>query len=250
MTRSDTRTNHCPLCGEDGTKLIHCDARRVFLRCGDCQLVFVPRRYHLPPAVEKAHYDLHQNDPGDANYRRFLGRLFHPLTTKLRPGSRGLDFGSGPGPTLSVMLAEAEFPTAIYDPFYAPHEAVWSQRYDFVTASEVVEHLHRPMTELQRLWAVLKPGGWLGIMTKRVTSDAAFITWHYKNDPTHVAFFAEETFVWLAAGWSAKLEFSGPDVVLLKKPMPSERSSSDESTISDSQPSPSDARESAGIRNV
>jgi len=222
MARSETPANHCPLCRSDEPEVIHRDARREYLRCDVCRLVFVPGRYHLPPRDEKAHYDLHQNDFGDVDYRRFLGRLFHPLIAKLRPGARGLDFGSGPGPTLSVMLNEAGFPTALYDPFYAPHEGVWSQRYDFVTASEVVEHLHHPMFELGRLWSVLEPGGWLGIMTKRVTSDADFRNWHYKNDPTHVVFFAQETFAWVAARWSAKLEFSGPDVVLLHKPMPPE----------------------------
>ena len=30
--------------------------------------------------------------------------------------------------------------------------------------------------------------GWLGIMTKLVRDSAAFASWHYKNDPTHVFF--------------------------------------------------------------
>lgn len=218
MTWNEHLPSPCPLCTNGGTRLFHRDSRREYLRCGNCGLVFVPSRYFLAPADEKACYDQHQNSPEDANYRRFLGRLFDPLVKQLSPGSRGLDFGCGPGPTLSLMLAEAAFPTAIYDPFYAPDPAVWRDRYDFVTASEVVEHLHRPMTDLQRLWSVLKPGGWLGIMTKRVLNRRAFAGWHYKNDPTHVAFFAEDTFLWLARRWSAELKIAGPDVVLLQKP--------------------------------
>jgi SAM-dependent methyltransferase len=141
-----------------------------------------------------------------------------PLIHRLAPGASGLDFGSGPGPTLALMLREAGFPTRIYDPLYAPDDQVWELAYDFITASEVVEHLRSPRLELERLWQVLKPGGWLGIMTKRVWNRRAFTTWHYKDDPTHVVFFAEQTFAWLARHWSATLEIIGPDVVLLNKP--------------------------------
>ena len=55
-------------------------------------------------------------------------------------------------------------------------------------------------------------------MTKRVLSQSAFANWHYKNDPTHVAFFSDDTFSWLAVQWSAELRLVGQDVVLLQKP--------------------------------
>lgn len=207
----------CPLCGEKRSRHYHSDERCEYLRCGVCGLVFVPSRFFLSREAEKACYDQHQNSPDDADYRRFLGRLFEPLAARLTAAAQGLDFGSGPGPTLSRMFDEAGFPTEIYDPFYAPREEVWRGEYDFLTASEVVEHLHRPRFELERLWRVLKPGGWLGIMTKRVRDAAAFADWHYKHDPTHVIFFADETFAWLASIWNAALEIIGPDVVLLRK---------------------------------
>jgi 2-polyprenyl-3-methyl-5-hydroxy-6-metoxy-1,4-benzoquinol methylase len=89
--------------------------------------------------------------------------------------------------------------------------------YDFITASEVVEHLHHPRFELERLWSALRPRGILGIMTKRVRDQHAFANWHYKNDPTHVIFFSEATFVWLSRYWSAELQVVGPDVVLFRK---------------------------------
>jgi SAM-dependent methyltransferase len=211
-------TGICPLCSSGDTPFFHRDSHREYLRCENCGLVFVPSQYFLSSEAEKACYDLHQNNPADANYRRFLSRLAQPLIKLLRPGARGLDFGSGPGPTLSLMLAEAGYPTTIYDPLYEPNAAVWQDEYDFITASEVIEHLHRPMSDLQRLWKVLKPGGCLGIMTKRVFDAAAFAAWHYKDDPTHVVFFSEETFAWLARRWSAELQVVGDDVVLIRKP--------------------------------
>lgn len=207
----------CPLCGSEESAPFHRDARREYLHCRQCALIFVPSQYFPQSADEKAHYDLHENNYHDPRYRRFLSRLAEPLQRQLTPGDCGLDFGSGPGPTLSRMLTEAGFPTTIYDPFYAPDASVWMAAYDFITASEVVEHLHRPRFELDRLWSVLRPGGFLGIMTKRVHDQHAFATWHYKNDPTHVIFFSEATFGWLSRYWSAELQVIGPDVVLFRR---------------------------------
>ena len=212
----------CPLCGDTRVSPYHRDRRRDYLTCATCELVFVPPDQHLPAAEEKAYYDLHDNSPDDPGYRRFLLRLFTPLARRLAPGARGLDFGSGPGPTLSGMFEAAGHAVALYDPHYAPDRSVLSHRYDFITLSEVAEHLARPGRELDRLWARLEPGGWLAIMTKRVRDRQAFATWHYIADPTHVAFFSEATFRWLAARWSAMgtpatLVIAGDDVVLIGK---------------------------------
>ena len=139
------------------------------------------------------------------------------MNQRLSSGSQGLDFGSGPGPTLSLMFEEAGHTVALYDYFYANDTSALELQYDFITASEVVEHLHQPKHALDRLWSILKPGGTLGIMTKRVLNREAFAKWHYKNDLTHVCFFSEATFHWLAEQWQAELTIEGNDVVLLKK---------------------------------
>jgi rubredoxin len=206
----------CPLCQLANGGTFFQDGRDYF-RCPVCQLVFVSPRQFLSAQEEKAEYDLHQNSAADPRYRRFLSRLFEPLSQRLTPHSSGLDFGSGPGPTLSVMFEEAGHRMAIYDRFYAPDAAVFTHSYDFITASEVVEHLHYPRRELDRLWSCLQPNGWLGIMTKRVIDREAFAAWHYKNDLTHVCFFAAETFHWLANDWGATLILVDQDVALFGK---------------------------------
>lgn len=207
----------CPLCAASTTALYHRDRRRDYYQCATCKLVFVPPAQHLSAAAEKAEYDKHQNSPHDTGYRRFLGRLFTPLLAKLPPNARGLDFGSGPGPTLSVMFAEQGHPMAIYDPFYAPDVSVLTQTFDFITATEVVEHLAQPGQVLAQLVAQLAPGGYLGLMTKRVTSPEAFARWHYISDPTHISFFSEKTFRWWAQKHTLAVEFPGSDTVILGK---------------------------------
>ncbi len=108
---------------------------------------------------------------------------------------------------------------SLYDPIYAPDTLTLKGPYDLITASEVVEHLHDPATELDRLWSILKPGGWLGIMTKLALDKDAFSRWHYKNDPTHVCFFSDQTMVWLAEQWQTKVLLIGNDVLLFQKPL-------------------------------
>ncbi len=211
------RTPACPLCQSAPPEEFHRDPRRDYFRCRTCSLVFVPPEQFLSAEAEKAEYDRHRNTPDDPGYRRFLSRLFNPLQKHLKPCSRGLDFGSGPGPALSVMLEEAGHPMRIYDPFYADSPEALDKKYDFITATEVLEHLHQPQLELERLWAALLPGGCLGIMTKLVLDRRAFSRWHYKNDLTHVCFFSRETFRWLAAKWAADLFFTDKDVIIIYK---------------------------------
>ncbi len=206
---------HCPLCAGGALAPFHRDWRRPYLCCDDCALVFVPPTHYLDPQAERAEYDLHRNRVDDPAYRAFLSRLALPLAARLAPGARGLDFGCGPAPALASMLREAGHEVSLYDIFYQPDPAVLRGQYDFICATEVVEHLHHPGQELARLWALLGPGGWLGVMTKLVRDHAAFASWHYKNDPTHVCFFSAMTWQWWARERGASLELLGADVILV-----------------------------------
>ena len=62
----------------------------------------MPHENFLSAEDEKARYDLHQNSPNDNRYRQFLNRIFVPMQERIAPESCGMDFGSGPGPTLSI----------------------------------------------------------------------------------------------------------------------------------------------------
>lgn len=207
----------CPLCA-GASRPYHRDARRDYLQCENCDLVFVPPHQHLDAAAARAFYDTHENALDDSGYRRFLMRLFEPMAERLPSGASGLDFGCGPAPLLAAMFTEAGFIMRAYDPLFAPDTAALNQSYDFITSSEVFEHLAQPGAEIARLLEILRPGGWLGVMTKRPRDREAFAQWHYIRDPTHVCFFAEATFRFIAEQHGLLLEFSGPDVALLRKP--------------------------------
>lgn len=206
----------CPLCQGGTGELFFEDSTRRYMRCCLCQLIFVPPVYWLNAEDERATYDLHENVADDPGYRRFLSRLTMPLLERLRPHQHGLDFGCGPGPTLSIILEEYGHKVELYDPFYANNPSVFDSTYDFICATEVVEHLRDPHQVFTTLFKLVKQGGWLGIMTKLVSDQNAFSNWHYIRDMTHICFYHRNTFIYLAHRFNAELTFIGQDVVLFR----------------------------------
>ena len=207
----------CPLCLSQDTFRFFSDKNRDYYRCHSCLLVFVPADQHLSFEAEKAIYDLHQNQLDDAGYRQFLSRLAMPMLDRLPAPATGLDYGCGPGPLLAKLFTEQGHQTQTFDPFYAPDQQVLRQCYDFVSCTEVIEHFRQPKDELHTLFGLLKPDGILGITTKLVIDADAFSRWHYKNDLTHVSFFAKETLQWLATHYQCQLEILGKDVIIFSR---------------------------------
>jgi SAM-dependent methyltransferase len=179
--------------------------------------VFVPPEYHISAREEKERYDLHQNDNEDQGYRDFLKKIVKPVKTFLASGCRGLDFGSGPSPVLARMFREEGFEMEIFDPFYSGNPDPLSGEYDFITASEVIEHLRDPFHELDCLFRLLKSGGILSIMTGMLPGEGEFGEWFYKNDKTHICFYSPAVFRWIAGRFGLKPEWSSGNVVILRK---------------------------------
>lgn len=206
----------CPLCAYGNYYDFSCRAK-TYSRCSKCDLVWLHRNQTLNESAEKAIYDTHQNQLDDPGYRQFLSRSLNQVIKHIAPPAQGLDFGCGPGPALIKMAEEAGYQMQAYDKFYADYPEVLNQSYDFITCTEVVEHLADPLPILDQLWSITRPGGVLVIQTKRVLDDARFCNWHYRNDPTHISFFSETSFRWLAQRWQTQIEFPHNDVVIFKK---------------------------------
>ena len=208
----------CPLCNTQKAELHHTDIKRSYWKCSECDLIFVPSEFHLSSEQEKAVYDQHENSPHDQGYRKFLSRAWLPLREKLTPGEHGLDFGCGPGPTLSLMAGEDGYPCTIFDLYFANSpEVLIENHYDFITSTEVIEHIAAPKTILSQLLGMLKSRGHLCLMTKRHHPEQNFSKWHYILDPTHISFYSETTFQWIAQHFRCSVEFPAPDVAILRK---------------------------------
>jgi hypothetical protein len=203
----------CPLCASP-TSPHHQTTKRAFFRCATCHLVHVPAVFHVDVAGERAVYDLHENHPDDPGYRRFLSRAVNPLLARLPSRSIGLDFGCGPGPTVSSMLRSAGHTCADYDPLYRNEPALLEATYDFVISTEVVEHLRTPAPTLQVIFDLAPI---VVLMTKRTTTASAFKGWHYHHDPTHITFYADATMRWLADRYGRHVDLPSPDVAVFHR---------------------------------
>lgn len=83
-----------------------------------CQLIFIPRQYHLTHDECRRRYDQHTNEYADEGYRKSLMKLIIPLVDQLRGANHtitsslhssssqlvGLDFGCGPSPVMSQLI--------------------------------------------------------------------------------------------------------------------------------------------------
>lgn len=209
---------YCPVCRAEAVERFLSVEARDYWRCRTCAARFLDPAHRPDRRAEHDHYLCHENDPDDAGYRRFLSRLAGPLLERLGPGLCGLDYGCGPGPALAAMLRDAGHDMTVYDPFFRPDPAPLGRSYDFITCSEVIEHFHDPAREFDRLDALLRPGGWLAVMTCFQDDDARFAGWHYRRDPTHVVFYREATLRHIAAQRGWRCEIPAKDVALMRKP--------------------------------
>ena len=271
----------CPLCTTTTSISSFCSTKskvfgiRDFLRCHTCYLTFLEPSQRLAPGDEKERYNLHVNHPSDVNYRKFLNKLVSPCakrvlasraTPVLTPEAEkehsnksqpwGLDFGCGPGPTVSVMMKEQhgldmvdwdlyfqpqpelpkEFPTRLIP--LATHlgpglhvledyqAQVLQVHYDYITSTEVIEHISQPAQVFKLFDKLLLPplapgsdsgGGLLALMTGVLRHDADFSDWHYHRDPTHICFYRPETWEWIAEEFNWALETPHRDVAFFTK---------------------------------
>lgn len=204
----------CPLCLSDETTEYF---NHRYFKCSHCDLIYLAPNLQISKEEEKKRYATHNNDPKDNGYRQFLSRLMDPVLNQISPNSKGLDFGSGPGPTLALMFEEKGFDMAIFDPYFANHPQVLQTSYDFVTSSEVVEHFSSPKASWDQLTHLVKPGGTLGIMTEIMNDSINFEKWYYKNDDTHIAFYSLDTFAWIEHTYHLTRTYADSRVIVFNK---------------------------------
>lgn len=207
----------CPLC--DSSLLLETvkgpDARG-YRRCVNCSLLFVEPHFLLSKEEEKKQYLTHNNGIEHQGYVAFLNQAVEPALPLLYPNMHGLDFGCGPVPTLSIMLRQHGFVCDDYDPIFFPE--LPTKTFDFIFATECFEHFFSPAKEIANIANLLNPQGYIIIMTETWTSVDAFKTWRYAKDDTHVSFFHNRTFEFIAQMFNFKcIETNNCRVKIFKK---------------------------------
>ncbi len=192
-------------------------------RCNGCRFIFVnprlneegARRYYGSPYYANyLHYcEIPASEGGEPFCRTFGAKLpaFVDRLRELCPSGSVLDAGCGPGALL------ARFPADRYDRVgldYNPTAAAFArdnfglrilrdideldgnERFDLVTATEVIEHVEDPRRFVESLVGLLKPDGHLVLTTPNIECPEFHLfgrQCHHLVAPSHVNFFSIDT---------------------------------------------------------
>lgn len=193
---------------------------RQYQACPHCGLVCLSPQWHPGLDEARARYELHRNRRDDAGYRRWLQEFIDQGILPWVGSGDALDFGSGPTPLLAELLCERGFRVRIYDLHFAPDVDWENHEYDLICLCEVLEHIADPLTLVRRLCVRLKPGGVLALRTRfRPEKADDFFRWWYRQDPTHLSFFAPGSLVQLACSAGLQvLALDPPDRAAFRRP--------------------------------
>jgi SAM-dependent methyltransferase len=184
--------NNCPLCGSEGRLFHHAEKHR-FLSCDNCGGLYRDQNQILNLEQEKTRYLLHQNHLEDQGYRNFVKPILEAVRESHGTDAIGLDFGCGHTPVISEILKSEGYAVDVYDPVFFPQKTFEGKTYDFIICCEVMEHFTNPEKEFELLGRLLKMPGNLFCMTSVYSDQIDFESWYYKNDPTHVFLYRDET---------------------------------------------------------
>jgi hypothetical protein len=214
---------HCPLCRSECLEPLWV-RERLYFSCRFCEGIFLDPQYHINAREERNRYLSHENSFVQKGYVDFLSRAVAPVESQITNESQVLDFGCGHTPVLKQILQQKfgqDLAVEIYDLYFFPKLEVFAKTYDFVFATEVVEHLKNVAEEWQRLFAVVKAGGILVVMTLlHVGGESgrqAFPQWWYAKDPTHIFFYSARTLQFLAQRFQCRIEHLSEQVCVFRK---------------------------------
>lgn len=208
----------CPLCQtEDSRSLVPQQTEKTIFHCATCDALFKSPDLYLNWNQQQARYSLHQNDIEDKGYISFFEQLLTPLRPFLGNRKWALDWGSGPGekPVLGELLKREGLQVDLYDPIY--RKEIPNRKYELITSTEVLEHFQEPVNSLTQIFDLLEPQGIFAGMTLFHSGPESYTNWWYKNDPTHVIFYSEKTFQWMAHNRNLEIQYLKSPVFIFKK---------------------------------
>jgi len=260
----------CPLCQSEKAVFYHYghETDRFYYKCVKCSLIFVLRSSYLSEFEEAKRYEMHDNDIKQPGYRTFLNRCVVPLHEALKSTQEewdnsadeelkkisrdGMDFGCGPGPSISILMGELGYKVVNFDPQFVPDpenpptkphvvpdslatidtgketpviqsiDVLYAQpslqrKYRFITCTEVIEHVKDPMVVWKKLFDLVAPGGVVAMMTGVVNNEEMFKGWHYHRDPTHICFYHKDTLNYVESLFPWKMSRPDKQVILFTK---------------------------------
>lgn len=189
-------------------------------RCEHCHVYF--KTAHPGPMELERYYELLEFESFESNQLFPTDRLVLSRLTELPPASRVLDFGCGVGRLLGevagrhkcagveVNVRAAEVARSRGIEILSSDQLLAQPRQDFdaIVVTDVYEHLVQPVALLRRLFACVKPGGRLILVTGNADAvphqDLIGEFWYFRSFG-HLHMLGHAHLHWLGEQLTAKL---------------------------------------------
>jgi hypothetical protein len=188
-----------------------------YYRCGQCGSLQTERPYWLSESYAQATSSL---DPGSA--RRVLdGYVLIDTLARLFRCHKLLDFGGNTG-LLCRLLRDRGFDAYSFDryvtPTYAPHfVGSPSERYDLVSAFEVIEHFPCPAQDLEQIFAA-RPK--VVVATTELFFGQTADWWYLAPlEGQHIFFYSEQAVRFIAAQYGYELLIAAGFLLFSRDPI-------------------------------
>jgi hypothetical protein len=209
--------SNCPLCKCPNSHLVLKGPLFSLAKCEICGLYYKYKEFWLSESLEKDRYLRHQNSAEDPNYIKYFEPIVDLIMNNHDSSEVGLDFGCGNSQTLANILGHKGLRCESYDLYFFNKPALLEESYNFVVASEVIEHLRSPAEFWQQLSDLMKNSGKTYIRTK-CAPDRDLEKWWYLRDSTHICFYTPETFNWISERMNLTWVFaSDRDITIWQK---------------------------------
>lgn len=209
----------CKICSHESRTITIPKSEIKYHTCAFCEFIFIDDGNLLSKEEEKSRYRKHDNTLENKGYVNMLNDFIEKSVAPYKDTiKRVLDFGCGHEPVLKTLLKDKGLDVDIYDKFYAPDKVYINNKYDLITATEVLEHLTDPLYIFDLFRNLLNINGIISVMTHfHPRDDKIFTDWWYRRDRTHISFYTPKTIGYLARKFGLKLlQCDGKNICVLR----------------------------------
>lgn len=207
---------NCIVCGSNVEIKESEKNKNTFAFCNVCK--FVEKANKVDESLEIDEYDRHNNSMENDGYVKYLQGFLDEAVFPFIDDGIHLDYGCGPGPVLHELVKRQGFISKRYDYYYEHDSDYMDYKYDVITSTEVFEHFYNPIENIEKILKLLKKGGLLSVMTSFVKPEPEFYDWWYIRDITHVGFYHEKTFEYIAKKYNLEIIYTNNiNIMVMKK---------------------------------
>ncbi len=213
----------CRICGSItalfGETVLLSKYKVSYFRCAHCGFMQTEQPYWLEEAYSEA---ICRQDVGVMSRNELNSSITSSLISLLFPDiKKSLDFGGGHG-VFVRMMRDRGFSFYWRDLYAANHFARGfefdpRERYDFLTAFEVLEHFVDPVGELEELMAT-SDNVFVSTLTLPDPVPALGAWWYYvPSSGQHISFYAQQTLQFIATRFGRRVYSNGSYHLFTKK---------------------------------